>query len=61
MTDKQKGGISENLHQVRLWYNKLLSHLTPFPFILSGLDLSRIEGPLVQMVFLFLLLIKETV
>ena len=49
------------LHQIILWHHKLLPHLTAFPFVLPGLDLSRIECPLVQMVFLLLLLGKERV
>lgn len=47
---------SLNLHQIVLWHHKLLPHFTAFPFLLPGLDLSWIERPLVQMVFLLLLL-----
>lgn len=51
---------SPNLHQIILWHHKLRPHLTAFPFLLPGLDLPRIERPLVQMVFLLLLLRNET-
>lgn len=51
--------ISLNLLQIILWHHKLLPHLTAFPFLLSCLDLSGIERPLVQMVFLLLLLRQE--
>lgn len=47
-----------NLRRIVLWHHKLLPHLEALPFLLPGLDLSRIERPLVQMVFL-LLLLKE--
>ncbi len=51
---------SLHLHHIILWHHKLLPHLAAFPFLLPGFDLSRIERPLVQMVFLLLLLQKES-
>lgn len=61
----QREGVSAhftqplNSHQIILRLHKLLPHLTALPFVLPGLDLSRIERPLVQVVFLLLLLGKK--
>lgn len=42
--------------QFILCLDKLFSHLTAFPLVLPGLDLSNVNHPGVQMVFLLLLL-----
>lgn len=50
---------SLNLHHVVLRHHKFLPHFPAFPFLFPGLDLSWIQRPLVQMVFLLLLLKRE--
>lgn len=42
--------------QFILWHDKLFSHLTAFPLILPGLDLSNVNHSGIQMVLLLLLL-----